>query len=138
MLKDINKEELELLSYTDLTYRILKEANKPLNTPTVFKEICRLLGYNDEAYANKIGNFYTSMTLDNRFVFLDSTEWDLREKHSVKVELDDDDEVVLDDEDTEEEIEEETDIDIPLDEEEIEEELDELEDLTIVDEEEIE
>jgi DNA-directed RNA polymerase subunit delta len=138
MLKDINKEELELLSYTDLTYRILKEANKPLNTPTVFKEICRLLGYSDEAYANKIGNFYTSMTLDNRFVFLDSTEWDLREKHSVKVELDDDDEVVLDDEDTEEEIEEETDIDIPLDEEEIEEELDELEDLTIVDEEEIE
>jgi DNA-directed RNA polymerase subunit delta len=138
MLKDINKEELELLSYTDLTYRILKEANKPLNTPTVFKEICRLLGYSDEAYANKIGNFYTSMTLDNRFVFLDSTEWDLREKHSVKVELDDDDEVLLDDEDTAEEIEEETDIDIPLDEEEIEEELDELEDLTIVDEEEIE
>ena len=32
-LKDIPVEELELMSYTDMTYMILKENKKPLNTP---------------------------------------------------------------------------------------------------------
>lgn len=138
MLKNINKEELELLSYTDLAQLILKEANKPLNTPTIFKEICNLMNYDDNSYANKIGNFYTSLTLDNRFVMLDSLEWDLREKHSVKIEIDDEDDVLVEEDETEEVEEEAADLDLILDEEEIEEELDELEDLTIVDEEEIE
>jgi DNA-directed RNA polymerase subunit delta len=134
----MNKEELELLSYTDLAKLILKDANKPLNTPTIFKEVCRLLEYNDNVYADKIGDFYTSLTLDSRFILLDSIEWDLREKHSIKVELDDDEEVVLDDDDELPEEVEEEDIDTVLEEEEIEDELDELDDLTIVGEDEIE
>ena len=142
MLKDLAKEELELLSYTDLSYKILKEAKKPLNTPTIFKEVCRLLEYTEEQYMNKIGDFYTSLNLDKRFVLLDSTEWDLREKHSVTIEIDDEDEVVEDEEDYEEEeiVEEEVEEEIDsLEDEDLEDEdLDELEDLTIVDEEEIE
>ena len=38
-LKQMSKEELELLSYTDLTYMILKENKKSMNTPTIFKKI---------------------------------------------------------------------------------------------------
>ena len=49
-LKQMSKEELELLSYTDLTYMILKENKKSMNTPTIFKKICDLLGYSDEEY----------------------------------------------------------------------------------------
>ena len=39
-LKDKSPEELELLSYTDLTYMILKEEKKTMNTPTIFRKIC--------------------------------------------------------------------------------------------------
>jgi DNA-directed RNA polymerase subunit delta len=144
MLKDISKEDLELLSYTDLSYKILKESKKSLNTPTIFKEICRLLEYNETQYVNKIGDFYTSLNLDKRFVLLDSNEWELREKHSVAIEIDDEDDVVLDEEEYEEETEEDEEeiideeIDSLEDEELEDEEIDELEDLTIVDEEEIE
>ena len=91
-LKNMTKEELELLSYTDLTYMLLKETNKPLNTPTIFKEICKLLGLTDEEYSSKIGDFYTSLTTDKRFLLLESSEWDLREKHSVQLLIDEDDE----------------------------------------------
>jgi DNA-directed RNA polymerase subunit delta len=145
MLKDISREDLELLSYTDLSYKILKESKKPLNTPLIFKEVCRLLDYNETQYVNKIGDFYTSLNLDKRFVLLDSNEWELREKHSVAIEIDDEDDVVEDEEeeyeeeiheDEEEIIDEEID---SLEDEELEDEdMDELEDLTIVDEEEIE
>lgn len=68
-LKDMNIEDLELLSYTDLTELILKESNKPLSTAIIFKTICNLLDYTDEQYADKIGDFYTSLTIDKRFVF---------------------------------------------------------------------
>ncbi|MEG0826354.1 MAG: DNA-directed RNA polymerase subunit delta [Bacilli bacterium] len=145
-LKDITKEELELFSYTDLTNMLLKEHRKAMNTPTIFKEICSLLGYSDEEYMDKIGDYYTSLTIDKRFVLLDNHEWDLREKHAVELVIDDDDdEEVLeeDDDDEEEETEEvleeteeeslETD---DLIDEDLEEVDDDLDNLSIVDDEE--
>ena len=42
-LKDMKKEELEVLSYTDLTEMILKENKKPMNTASIFKKICDYL-----------------------------------------------------------------------------------------------
>ena len=95
-IKDMNKEELELLSYYDIAALLLKE-NKPMNTPTLFKTICDLLGLSDDEYTNKIGEFYTSMTTDKRFILLDSAEWDLRDNHAVKITIDDDDDDDLED-----------------------------------------
>ena len=37
-LKDMTYEEIELLSYTDLTYLLLKENKQPMNTPTIFRK----------------------------------------------------------------------------------------------------
>lgn len=53
-LKNMPKEELEIMSYTDLTELLLKENKKPMNTPTIFRKICDLLGYSDDEYASKI------------------------------------------------------------------------------------
>ena len=44
-LKQMSKEELELLSYTDLTYMILKENKKSMTAPTIFKKICARPNY---------------------------------------------------------------------------------------------
>lgn len=143
-LKDKNIEELQLLSYTDLTDMILKEAKKTLNTPKIFHQICDILGYSDTDYTNKIGDYYTSLTLDRRFVLLDNAEWDLRDNHSLKLTPDDDEEELLDDiEEVEEEkpvAEEEVvdNMDTILEEEDLEDVDDDMEDLTIVSEEEVE
>ena len=82
-LKDMKLEELELMSYTDITYMILKENKKTMNTPTIFKEICNLLDYSEDEYVAKIGDYYTSLTMDKRFILLDNNEWDIRDNHSV-------------------------------------------------------
>lgn len=143
-LKEMSKEELEVLSYTDLTEMILKENKKPMNTPNIFKKICELLELGEEEYTNQIGDYYTSLTTDKRFILLDTAEWDLKDKHKVEIDLSEaeDEEESFDEEAEDQEIEEEvldevedesieiTDDEIDLD--------DDMEDLTIVDDEDLE
>lgn len=141
-LKDMPKAELEILSYTDLTYMLLKENKKPMNTPSIFKEICNLLGYTDEDYASKIGDYYTSLTIDKRFVLLDDAKWDVRDHHSI--------ELILDEEEDEESMEEEVEEEEETTDDEVEEDIDavnldddldddeDLEELSLVDEEDTE
>ncbi len=133
-------EEIELMSYTDLTYALLKENGKSMNTPSIFREICDLLGYSDSEYTAKIGDYYTSLTIDKRFVLLDNNEWDVRDNHSVEIVIDDDIEEETDEVEEEVESEEETledTIDEVVDDESLDDE-DDLDDLEIVDEEDLE
>lgn len=130
-LNELTKEELKTLSYTDLTNMVLKESKKPISTPVIFKKICELLDYSDSDYENKIGDYYTSLTLDKRFVLLDSHEWDLRERHAVALDVDDEEEDIESEEENEDEVEEENNLD------EVEDDLeddDDLDDMSIVDE----
>ncbi len=130
-LKDMSKVELETLSYTDLTYMILKEEKKGMNTPAIFRKICTLLDYSDEQFENKIGDYYTSLTLDKRFILLEDATWDLSEKHSVTLEVDEDEENF----DTEEEEvveEEDNSIEENLDDDTDDDTDDELSDLSVV------
>ena len=103
-LNNLSQVELELMSYTDLTYMMLKENKTTMNTPTIFKEICKLLDLSDSAYEDKIGDYYTSLTMDKRFVMLENGEWDIRDNRSVEIVMDEDDEE--DEEVEEEEVEE--------------------------------
>ncbi len=140
-LKDMKKEELEVLSYTDLTEMILKENKKSMNTAKIFKKICELLELSDDEYTTKIGDYYTSLTTDKRFVLLENAEWDLRDKHKVDIILDEEDEEdVFSDEDSLDEEETEdmsesveiTDDEIDLDDD------DDMSDLNIISDDELE
>lgn len=118
-LSSMKHEELELLSYTDLTELILEENKGSMNTAAIFKKISSLLSLSDEEYASKIGDFYTSLTTDKRFIFLDdNAEWDLRNRHTSQV-------VVTDDDDEDEDEDETEDVDDTLETE--EEDIDSIE-----------
>ena len=144
-LKDMTKAELEVLTNCDITVLLLKQNKKPMNTPSIFKEICTLLGYSDEEYTNKIGDFYTSLTIDKRFILLDTAEWDLKDNHAVKISIDEDEEEIIEEEiDIDEEIEsdedEEDDIEEPLEDDDLDldDDTDDIDDLSVIDEEEME
>ena len=133
-LKDISKTELEQMSYADLSYIILKENKKPMNTANLFRKVCDLLEYTDEEYSEKIGDFYTSLTTDKRFLFLDTSEWDLREKNIVKMEVEEDEEL---EEELEEEQEDEEELDEMIDDidsDNPDDDLDDDDDLSIISE----
>ena len=136
-------DELELLSYADIAYELLKLDKKPKTTPVLFGEVCGLLDINEDNMMDMIGDFYTSLTTDKRFVFLDTNEWDLREKNPVDIVMDEDeDEEEIEDEEMNEEDQEETseyedDIDTMMEDEDIVDD-EELDDLSILSDEELE
>jgi len=143
-LKKMKKEELELMTHTDLTELILLDNKKPMNTAAIFRYICNLFKLSDDEYTSKIGAFYTSLTLDKRFMLLESAEWDLRDRHVVDIVIADDEDEFDDtidvasivdkeiiDEDEEETIE-------VIDEDDLDDDDDGLEDLVVIDEDELE
>lgn len=141
-LKEMSKTELEALSYTDLTDMLLKEEKKPMNTSKLFRTICDLLGSDEKTYEANIGDYYTSLTTDKRFFLLENGEWDLKDRHAVKIVLDDDteeEEEYLEETELEETEEDSLNLETDDDAEDLDDEDDdELDDLSIIGEEEIE
>ena len=130
-IKKMKKEELELLSFTDIAYEILKSEKKPKTTVEIFRTIAELLELSEDEFAAKIGDFYTSLTTDKRFLALSDGNWDLKERHSTKIVIDDEDDLDLeiDDINTDED-EEETSTDYDENEDYSD---DDLEDLVVID-----
>lgn len=106
MSKKLTKEELELMSYNDITNMLLKESPKS-TTLDLFTKIVDMLGLPKQTLESKIGEFYTALTNDKRFILLEDGTWDLKSNHKTQNYAIEDDL-----EDYEEEIEEEYD-DIP-------------------------
>ena len=110
-IKKMKKEELELLSHKDISFYILENRKRPLNTADLFKKIIELLELPKSYFDKKIGDYYTSLATDKRFILLDDGKWDLKSRHSSDkvakfVEEDDDDDEEVKEEIVEEVIEE--------------------------------
>ena len=139
-LSKMKKEDLELLSYTTIAKLYLEENKITMNTADLFEEVCKLLELSERVYQDKIADFFQSLTTSKEFVLLPDGSWDLKINHkSKKIDMDDlyeekeeNEELGLEDEETDEE-DEYNSID---DEEEYAE--DDLADLTILDENELE
>ena len=143
-LNKMSKNDLELLSYTDIAKMYLQENKTTMNTAELFKNICSLLELSESEYEEKIADFFESLTTSKEFILLEDGKWDLKSNHKVKVKIEDIDDENSEEEEEEEEIddseEEADDIDkINNDDDYIDDEPDDdLADLTIVDEDELE
>ena len=148
-IREKNLEELELMSYTDIAYEIIKEDKKAYNTPNLFKEVCKLLELSESEFEEKIGDFFTALSTDQRFILIDSINWDLKENHVVKVVVDegeeemesDEEEDVEDSSEEDEEIQTEDDLDEDdYSEDALDDDIEDpgMEDLTIIDDDDIE
>ena len=69
-------------SMCNVAYEILKEVNDKVAFNALWNAVCDRLGIEGEEKDNLISNFYTQLTLDGRFMFLDENYWDLRAKHT--------------------------------------------------------
>lgn len=144
-IKQMSKDELELLSNKDITNLLLTEKGRQ-NTAELYKEIIRLLELPASTFDAKIGSYYTALATDKRFILLEDGTWDLRSRHTsdkavILVEDDDDElEEVKDQEeeiDTDEE-EEEDSFDTPDEDDDYDDDDDDLKDLVVLDEDELE
>lgn len=142
-LNKMSKEQLELLSNKDITNMILEESNKPINTADLFKKIIKLLELPESYFETKIGDYYTALSTDKRFVLLDDGKWDLRNRHTsdkvVKIteEEEEEEEEENSKEDAEDQIENEDNYD-DGDSDDYDDDDEDLKDLVILDEDELE
>lgn len=143
-LKKMTKEDLELLSNKDITNLILEESKKSINTADLFKKIIELLELPSSTFENKIGDYYTSLATDKRFILLEDGTWDLRSRHTsdkiVKFDDEEDEDEEKQNEDQEEQDEDslEDSYDDTDDEDYDEDTNEELKDLVVIDEDELE
>lgn len=69
-------------SMCNVAYEILKEVNEKVAFNALWGAVCDRLGIKEEDRNNLISTFYTQLTLDGRFMFLDENYWDLRVNHT--------------------------------------------------------
>ena len=80
-MSNLKKENIENLSYKDITYLILEKEKKGMNTLELFQQIIHLLELPESIIDSKIADYYTSLTTDKRFLLVDGL-WDLRNRHT--------------------------------------------------------
>ncbi len=139
-LKKLKKEDLELLSNKDITNLILEEQG-PKNTADLFKEIIKLLELPSSVFDQKIGDYYTLLTTDKRFILLENGIWDLRSRHTsdklIKI-AEEEEEEEIEETKEEEEIEEVNNYDSIDTDDDIDDSNEDLKDLVVLDEDELE
>ena len=144
-VKEMKKEELELLSYKDITNLLLNEKPKQ-NTAELFRQIVDALVLPKSVFESMIGDYYMMLTTDKRFILLEDGCWDLRSRHTsdkiVKIEEDDDEldqeEMSVKSKDEQSDEDESYDIDNDNTDDDFDDDDDDLKDLVILDEEELE
>lgn len=132
-LSELSKEELELMSYDDVAYLILKDETGKMKINDLFKKVCDLLNLSSQEFENRIADFFEMLTTDKRFTMLEDGSWDLKDRHSQKVVIDEDDDDFSDETEEEKDVEEES--NIYDDSEEDSDSDDDLKDLVVIDEE---
>ena len=138
-IKNMTKEDLELLSNKDITNLLLEEKGKQ-STPDLFKKIIKLLDLPESTFDQKIGDYYTSLTTDKRFILLEDGKWDLRSRHTSDkvIKVDDEEDEDIEQVEEEEQEEETDDFDsFENDEDDIDDDDDDLKDLVVLDEDEM-
>ncbi|MGL5042264.1 MAG: DNA-directed RNA polymerase subunit delta [Culicoidibacterales bacterium] len=91
--KKYTDEQLKEMSLTELAYIYMTSLKKPVSfnrlTDVVFEAIDDL-----DSKEKKMGQFYTDLTIDGRFVTFSNGRWDLRYRHRFEA-FDLDDELIL-------------------------------------------
>ncbi|SDN01598.1 DNA-directed RNA polymerase subunit delta [Bacillus sp. OK048] len=77
-LQSFSKEELHELSLIELAYEYLKHSKQPIAFNDLIKEIAASTELKEEQIRSRIGQFYTDINIDGRFLSLGDNRWGLR------------------------------------------------------------
>ncbi|WIY61231.1 DNA-directed RNA polymerase subunit delta [Bacillus arachidis] len=152
--KQYSPEELKEFSMIEVVHSVLEDKRQATSFHDLVQEIAQVLGLSQEQVAAKIAQFYTDLNIDGRFINLGENRWGLRSwypyeqideeilpqpkpKKKRKVEEDDFDDYVEEDEDfSEEDFDDENEDDDDDDVEDLDKVLDEDDDLDDLEDEE--
>ena len=68
-------------SMIDVAYELMVKKKKAIDFQRIWKEVSEVKGYTENEMMDKQSLFYTSITLDGRFITVGENQWDLRSRH---------------------------------------------------------
>lgn len=90
----------------DIAFDLMSKKKKEIVFIKLWDEVSQIKGLTQAQSDDLIAQFYTDISLDDRFVHLQDNKWDLRSRHKFEdVVIDTDSILVDDDEEEEDEIE---------------------------------
>ena len=98
-LKQIPKEELELMGYDDIALLILQESGKKMKLRDIFAKVINVLELPEERIDEELMDFFELMSINKKFVMLDKGYWDLQSRHKLDIVFDMEDEDIEEDDD---------------------------------------
>lgn len=69
-------------SMVDVAYEKLDKVKNSMAFVDLWKKVCKKLLFNEQQNEDNIAQFYTDLSLDDRFVCVKNNKWDLRLRHT--------------------------------------------------------
>ena len=86
----------------DIAYELMSKKKREVAFAKLWEEVSQIRGLTQAQADDRIAQFYTDMTLDDRFVHLKDNKWDLRSRHKFEEVVIKTDAILVDDEDEDE------------------------------------
>ncbi len=82
----------------DIAFDSLKAKNKAVVFINLWNEVCEAAGFTQAQAEDNIAQFYSDLSLDDRFVCIEGNQWDLRERHTYNEVVIDTEDILIDEE----------------------------------------
>ncbi len=69
-------------SMIDVAFDLVSKKKKPATFLKIWEEVSQMVGLTPEQEEDNIAQFYTDLSLDERFVHVGDNKWDLRSRHT--------------------------------------------------------
>ena len=77
-LANLSKEEVSELALIEIANLLLIEKKEAIDFKVMMDEIQKMLGLTDEQVSEKMGQFYTDLNVDGRFISIGDNRWGLK------------------------------------------------------------
>lgn len=64
----------------DIAYDFIKEHQSPVSFIDIWNEVCKEKDFNEAQKEDKIADFFSDMSLDDRFISVEGNKWDIRSR----------------------------------------------------------
>lgn len=80
----------------DVAYELLSAKKKAVVFLKLWEEVCQMMAFTKQQEEDNIAQFYSDLSLDDRFVNVGENKWDLRERHTYHEVVIDTEEILID------------------------------------------
>lgn len=85
-------------SMVDVAYDLMSTKKKAIVFLKLWEEVCQVMAFTKQQEEDNIAQFYSDLSLDDRFVNVGENKWDLRERHTYYEVVVDTEEILIDEE----------------------------------------